>query len=383
MRINVAFVFLLCSLTISSALASEIADNCDAAASRSTSSNALELWNGASSCATSGDMTRATFLLLAGQIRGMTDIAVLNPATDEDKIKIGEFYGVLYYQAGGSGDDELLQDQERTSNLIRELRAWNPALTDTYDPGWAYKSNVDIDYYTNMIACQKEVRIDKLEWYSRLLRNDDYYEAKQDLQKFQSDNPGTMTVGTEEHDTFQEIFARMNSHSSDVPMPSQLPPECEFAKHYEPDQNADFKQLFTGSNGPGDSGAAIFTSSDEILSSWISKALSENELGELLSEVNFDNQIVVSLTFGERQNATGTIYLSEVDYNSIHQSLQVSGLIGVTEPGCDEPYAKSYPFVLGVAPRPETVPSVPSMFLQNFGDGCKPIMSGTQTLRKE
>jgi hypothetical protein len=117
-----------------------------------------------------------------------------------------------------------------------------------------------------------------------------------------------------------------------------------------------------------------------VLSSWIAHALSADELGQLLGEVDFDNQIVVSLTFGERQNATGTIHLSEVDYNSVHESLQVSGLIGVTEPGCDEPYSKSYPFVLGVAPRPATVPSVPSMFLQNFGDGCKPIMSGSQTV---
>lgn len=324
-------------------------------------------------------MTRATYLLLAGQIRGMTDMSVLEPASDEDEIKVGELYGALYYQFGGSGDEELLRDQERTSNLFRELRSWNPVLVETYDPGWSYKSNVDVNYYANMIACQREVRIAKLEWYAGLVRNDDYYEARQELREFQAANPGATTVGTDEYDTVQEITARMKSHASDMPMPSQSPPECEFAMHYAPDPDANFKQLYTGGNGPSGSGAAIFETPDEVMSSWIAQALSAKELGKLLGEVDFANQIVVSLTFGERQNATGTIYLSEVDYNSIHESLQVSGLIGVTESGCDEPYAKSYPFVLGVAPRPETVPSVPGMFLQNFGDGCKPIMSGTQT----
>ncbi|MEL7046543.1 MAG: hypothetical protein AAGL66_16260, partial [Pseudomonadota bacterium] len=142
--------------------------------------------------------------------------------------------------------------------------------------------------------------------------------------------------------------------------------------------DADFKQLYTGGNGPGESGAAIFETPDEVMSSWIAQALSENELEQFLGGIDFVSQIVVSLSFGERQNATGTIHLSDVNYNSIYTSLRVSGLIGVTEPGCDEPYSKSYPFVLGVAPRPETVPRVPSVFLQNFGDGCKPIMKGTQ-----
>ena len=383
MRQYIAFVSVISVLAFLNVLAAEAVDDCNAAASDAPGLNARELWSGASSCGKAGDMSRATFLLLAGQIRGMTDMSVLDPATDEDEIKVGELYGVLYYQAGGSGDDELLRDQERTTNLFRELRGWNPALVESYDPGWSYKANVDANYYANMIACQREIRIGKLEWYSGLVRNDVYYEAQKELKEFQTANPGPTTVGTDEHDKVQEIMARMNSHSSDMPMPSQTPPECEFAMQYEPDPDADFKQLYTGGNGPGGSGAEIFKSSDEVLSSWIAHALSADELGQLLGEVDFDNQIVVSLRFGERQNATGTIHLSEVDYNSVHESLQVSGLIGVTESDCHEPYSESYPFVLGVAQRPATVPSSPGMFLQNFADGCKPTMSGSKTVMPE
>ena len=90
-----------------------------------TSSNAYELWRGASSCGNANDMARASFLLLAGQIRGMTDMAVFDPSSDEDHIKVGELYGVLYYQAGGSGDEEILKDENHAASLFGELRDWN------------------------------------------------------------------------------------------------------------------------------------------------------------------------------------------------------------------------------------------------------------------
>ena len=385
MRPNAILTLLLC-LLCSSGLADEAMDDCNAAMSNAASLNANELWKGATSCGNVGDMSRGTFLLLAGQIRAMTDMSVLDPATDWDEGKVGDLYGVLYYRAGGSGDDELLRDRERTANLFRELRGWNPALAETYDPGWSYKSNVDVEYYANMIACQRELRIVKLEWYAGLVRNDGYYEAQKELEEFVAANPDAMTVGSEEHAKRQEIAARMNAHSSDAPpMSSRTPPECEFAlaTQYEPDPDADFWQLYSGGNGPGDSKAEIFESSDDVLSSWIAQALSTDELGQLLGEVDFDSQVVVSLTFGERQNATGTIHLSEVDYSATRNSLYVAGLIGVTEPGCDEPRASSYPFVLGVAQRPATVPGSRSTSRQNFNDGCKPIMGGSRTVKPE
>ena len=66
-----------------------------------------------------------------------------------------------------------------------------------------------------------------------------------------------------------------------------------------------------------------------MIGSWISKSLSEEKLTEVLGHVDFERQIFVSLSFCKRQNATGTIYISGINYNSLLESLSISGLIGV------------------------------------------------------
>jgi hypothetical protein len=150
-----------------------------------------------------------------------------------------------------------------------------------------------------------------------------------------------------------------------------------FANKYEPDPDAEFTQLYKGANGPKSSKALAFKSKDEVIDSWISESLSPDVLNNILEQVNFENQILVSLSFGKRRNSTGTIYISDVNYNAVRESLDVSGLIGVTESKCEEPFADSYPFALAVAPRPEIIPTYPGMFLQNFPDGCKPVIDSS------
>jgi hypothetical protein len=40
----------------------------------------------------------------------MTDLGTLKAASDEDEIKVGELYGILYYKAGGSAHDEIYDE---------------------------------------------------------------------------------------------------------------------------------------------------------------------------------------------------------------------------------------------------------------------------------
>lgn len=368
---------------VTSVLAEDSATDCNSAMSVATSLNAYELWRGANSCGKSKDMVRATFLLLAGQIRGLTDIAVLLPASDEDTVKASKLARVFRYQAGGSGDDEVLRDIAQTDHLFDELRNWRPTLDETYDPGWSYTISEDTELYQNMIACQREKRIARLKSYAGLVRNDEYFKASNDLNALRAANPGPTTVGAALHDEMQAIMARMSANWSDVSMHTEQPSECDFALEYRGEPDPDFAQAFTGANGPGSNRANVFKSVDEVLSSWIAIALSADELGKILSEVDFDQQILVSLTFGKRRNATGVVYLSEVIYNSVYESLHVSGFIGVTDSECDIAHSDSFPFVLGIAPRPEKVPTFPSMSHLNFDDGCKSIMKGTQSVVTE
>lgn len=338
--------------------------------------NAYELWQGANVCGRADDLNRATFLILSGQIRAMTDMGVLTPASDEDEIQVGELYGKLYYQSGGSGDDEIYRDVKQTSLLFSALQDWSPRLTNSYDPGWKYKSTVKAKKYGQMLACQKAIRIEKLKRYASLVLNDNYYKASKELNALRANNPGSMTVGSEVEKQFNAIMSRMREVSTDKSAPMENPKACEFAQKYEPDPDADFSQLYIGANGHRGSEASVYASREQVIGSWISKSLSPEKLTEVLGHVNFERQILVSLSFGKRQNATGTIYISGIDYNSLLESLSISGLIGVNKSDCEEPNADSYPFALAVAPRPEKIPTNRGMFSQNFGDSCKPTMKG-------
>ncbi len=113
------------------------------------------------------------------------------------------------------------------------------------------------------------------------------------------------------------------------------------------------------------------------MDSWLARSLMPKQLGDILNQIDFEKEILVSLSFGKRSNTTGTIHVSDMRLNSKSDSLTVSGLIGLNEEDCKNPYADSYPFALAVAARPARVPAYPGYFIQNFPDGCKAVMTGT------
>jgi len=338
--------------------------------------NASQLWLGASECGNSGDKDGATFLLLAGQARAMTDMSLLKAATDEDEIKVADLYGQIYSQTGGSGYDEIYRNPERSLALFDRLHDWGPTINETYNPGWTYRKLPGQSKYDQIAACQKAVRIQQLSWYAKLIQNDVYYAANNDLKKLRAANPGAVTVGSELYEQMGVLQARQREATKGISRPRKQPEACDFEQVYEPDPDADFKQLYSGVNGPRRGGASVFQSEDAVTKSWIAKALLQDDLTMLLGQIDFGKEILVALSIGKRTTSTGTIHISDVNYNSIHKSLNITGLIGVIAEGCDEPHSEAYPFALAVAVRPETVPSYPSSFRQNFPDGCKVVASG-------
>jgi hypothetical protein len=145
----------------------------------------------------------------------------------------------------------------------------------------------------------------------------------------------------------------------------------------KPVPDAIFKQLHIGANGPSSIGASTFESRSDVMDSWVARSLTPKQLGDIFNQVNFEKQILVSLSYGKRINTTGTIHVADVRLNSKSEVLTISGRIGVNEEDCKNPHADSYPFALAVASRPERVPAYPGYFIQNFPDGCKSVMSGT------
>lgn len=172
------------------------------------------------------------------------------------------------------------------------------------------------------------------------------------------------------------LQARQREATKGISRPRKQPEACDFEQVYEPGPDADFEQLYTGVNGPRSGGASVFQSEDAVVKSWIAKSLSQDELAVLLDQIDFEKKILVALSIGKRTTATGTFHISNVNYNSIHKSLNITGLIGVIAEGCDKPHSEAYPFALAISPRPATVPTSPGSYRQNFPDGCKAAVSG-------
>lgn len=361
-------------------LADDVDQACASALTGARAKNATELWDGANACAESGDADGATYLMLVGQIRAMTDMGTLEAATDRDEIAVADLYGTLYYRMGGSGYDEIYRDENRTRDLFAAVQAWNPQFDGSYDPGWAYEPVADPKRYEQTLQCQKALRLQKLDWYAGLIRIDDYYAASRELEALQAANPGVIVVGSDVEQEMTEVMARMNEASAGRQMSRELPEECEFAAVYEPDPDAEYVHVHVGANGPVHSGSTIIESREEARRSWLALSLTSEELDAILDQVDFSTQIVVALGFGRRTNATGKIYFSEIDYNAVLETLSIAGMIGVQGPDCDEPSAESYPFVVAIAPRPGKVPDRPGYFAQNFPDGCEPAIAGSAVL---
>lgn len=349
---------------------------CSRAISESGSWNGWALFQGARACFTEERHFDGNFLLIAGQIRSLTDLFLLLPVGDADEIEAGNLYGLIFYQAGGVGYDQLYRDPALTEKLFDRLGEWKPSFFDGYDPGWRYKQGEKLGAYDEIAAYNSAARVAQLTHYAELIRRDDYFAASQEFAELQQRNPGGFVEGTPDADRADELTGKMHELAQSIAMPTPKlePPDMT---RFEADPDANFEQVWTGFNGPESGELLILESEESIRNSWISRALGKRELNVILSEVDFKNQIVVAFAIGERSTATGTMYINKVSYNAILESLFVGARVGVNEAGCKFLPAKSYPFALAVAERPPQVPASRGNGVSNFPDGCKQPKSGT------
>ncbi|NNM13673.1 MAG: hypothetical protein HKO58_05070 [Gammaproteobacteria bacterium] len=347
--------------------------NCVEAMQESETLNARDLWEAAGKCIKVNNSYAMTFLLLSGQIRAMTDMALLKPVSETEEDKMGELAIMLYYQTGGSGDMEIYRSKEKSAKLFEQLAKWSPELTSSYMPGWNYKDIQDSGRYMQMLACQRAIRVEKLKVYASLVSDDEYYFTSKEFDAFRKANPGPYTQGTESYKKMTYYSKRMRDVKPTYSGTDANLEECYVFNDYdyEPDSDSNFFQVHTGGNGPANADTQSYTSQLEVLNSWIAKALTPDELEALLEKIDFEKQVLVTISFGKRSNATGTIHISEVD-----SDLMVTGLLGVNESDCKKANKESYPFALAIAPKPEKDSGSTGYFAQNFGDGCKTVMEG-------
>jgi hypothetical protein len=90
-------------------------------------------------------------------------------------------------------------------------------------------------------------------------------------------------------------------------------------------------------------------------------------------QVHFDSQVLLAFAAGDRDSATGQVFVTDVSYNSLIDSFTVAGRVGVNETDCSLGRMKSYPFAVVIAPRPPKMPAGSGYDIGNFGDGCKQL----------
>ena len=339
--------------------------------------NAWQLFAIAEACALKEDTESLTLALILGQIRASADMSVLQPVDEQATMEAAELYGQIFYVYGGAGSSELWRDVARSAELVAKIEAADLGLAETYDPGWTFDKRARRDLYSEVVDYHRRHRLWQLDYYARLVRNDSYYEAQQELDALESEN-GTFEVGTPAYEKYQELMAVKNEASAAI---EELPPpQSDISFEVLDVQAADRadRQLHNGVNGPAEAGATLYRTEAELRNSWIADALTPTELSVLVSQVDFATEHVVSAALGRRTNAAGPPDFAEIGFYSTFGSYSVSTRLGVIPKECGEEQTESYPFAIGkVEAVAEAV--IAASGTSNYPVGCGPVMSSKPT----
>ena len=217
--------------------------SCGKAIERSAFLNGWELFEAADACAREEVADDAVFLLLAGQVRGLTDMTLLTPVSAADMQVVAELYGAMFYRYGGSGPDELFRDAVRANAIFERLKQWRPEFPESYSPGWRYEAPVEGERYQAMVEHSVESRLAKLQSYRNLIEDDRYYAVHRERQKLLARNNNTVVHGTLDGDRIAELDDVLESIASSIPRFPEppLPPELRFEA--PPNLDAWFEEL--------------------------------------------------------------------------------------------------------------------------------------------
>ncbi len=258
--------------------------------------------------------------------------------------------------------------------LFRRLENWNPSYSDAYDPGWRKHDTGEAARYDAVFGKQKAYRLALLRNHVTLINNAEYGAAKRELTALNERTKGRLTGGSEDFKRWSALkikLARLKRRLV-TPVPK---PESQRVRPQPAEGDPNFRQIYSGWNGPKHKSIIVLEDKTEVAASWLAKALTEEELSEVLSKVDFSSQALVAFGIGKRTTATGSLFFTKTPEQSPVTYLIMR--VGVNEQACDRAQASSYPFALAVVERSAMTRSASSNNLQaNFGDGCKPAKSG-------
>jgi hypothetical protein len=353
---------------------------CDGALANAERLNGPQLFRSARDCAEHGKEADAVFLQIAGQIRSQTDMVLLRPRTDQDEVAMSQL-AIALYSLGGAGPRQLYSDNVAASQLFQRLEAWHPVLLPAYDPGWKFRESDRHTRYESVAEEIKQARLAQLKDYAALAADPHYAALETKIDEIQTRHPQGLTPDSEDYERFTELLEELNTIAENrAHHQKALADRQSVIASLPSDLEDGVAQIFTGYNGPDTAFTWVFTSEQEVADSWLARALTPEELVAVLSQVNFDEKVLVVHSLGRLSSATGTVYFSKVSYNAIYQSWSVAVRVGVRDNTCaEEQSADSYPFAIAVAPKPSGPTTGNSLSRSNFADGCKPPIAAETT----
>ncbi len=347
---------------------------CQSLVAKQSSLNATSLFEAFGACASETRKEDANLLMMLGQIRGTTDMGVLEPASEDAMAAASQLYGAIYSRFGGLGFDEVYRDPAAVARLAKGIAAAELRHMPGYDPGWAYKPSSKVDVYDVMIDNAKRRRIWQMQNVALKLQNDAYYEAQLAVNELQRANR-VFEQGTPASDELARLSAIMNEASASIPELPEPEYNIPYARLTEADPNVEQMVVASGFNAPAESGAEIFVAEADVRASWLGAALSEQQLAAMLAKVRFGEQVLISYSFGKRTNASSQIQLVRLVFEKRFDSYSIGARLGVIPDTCGQADAASYPFIVGViAAVPDA--EIGGSSSSNYPAECGPIQTG-------
>lgn len=328
------------------------------------------LLTAAAVCEQEGRPVDATYFLIVSQIRIAVDAELLFPRDGAAQMTLERHQAFHFERAGGSGHDHVYRDTQTRDALMTRLRAWHGAIAPGYDPGWAFKRLPEPSDVEETVERARHNRLEKLRYYAALIANDEYFDITRRMDELSRETGGVYLPHMPSFHVFnglREARLRIERQLA-VPLPDLREP-----KTVRVDPEPDFRQLHTGTNGPDNTGYAVLARREQVAEAFAS-VLSPPDLARLLAEVDFSTEVVVVITAGRHQNATGKLIVARLDVASRGEKWTASYrlAVGVMREDCTNAPAPSRPFVILAKRRPDERASgaVSSRTTIRFADGC-------------
>jgi len=308
------------------------------------------------------------------RIRASADFILLPP---ENVLELAEREDFRAAFAGQSEfvDEELARDPERFEALLDRVRQADLSIPAAYDPGWVVADSNKRELYAEVIDGLRTDTLAMESYIAKLVRDETYYAAYLERVAIFANLRNNGAQLPKRFGEVAEIMQARVDVLGDPPAETAVP----WRKVYEPGPNAPFTVLHRGFNGPVQNDTLLFRSSADVRQSWVGNALTEEELSQVLSRIDFETEILGVYAVGEMLNASENLFVTEFGVSEDFGGHSIAVRVGVVGENCDFDQSRSYPFVL-VKASSKTEEGLNSTSRANYPDQCAPVMAGKPTV---